>query len=155
MRQTIIILFFGLLLSSCCTTRQCKIERAETKIFNLTQKFPELLEANDTIVINDTITTTTINTDTTFVDNNTTDTIVITNDKITIKYVKKDSLIFIQGECEGDTIYVTNEIPIEKIVVRSPTFAERAKDWTYLLFAIAAVLLVMRIFFKDFFRIFK
>lgn len=155
MQKTIIILLFGLLISSCCTTRQCKVERAEKKIYNLTQKFPELISANDTIVLEDTITIPTIIADTSFVNVSSTDTVIITNDKITIRYIKKDSLIYLSGECEGDTIYITNEVPIEKIVVRKPTFAERAKDWTYFLFAIAALLLVVRVFFKDIFTIFK
>lgn len=151
----VIIFLFCLIVSSCCTTRHCKIERAEKKIYNLTQKFPELLKTNDTIVVSDTIRFETIIADTSFIDISSNDTIIVTNDKITIRYIKKDSIIYLTGECEGDTIYITHEIPVEKIVIRKPTFAERAKDWTYFAFAIAALLLVLRVFFKDIFKVFN
>lgn len=144
------------IISSCCTTRQCEVDRAEQKIYNLTQKFPELQKEIDTIVLLDTIQIETIVADTSFVDTLLNDTIIITNDKITIRYVKKDSIVYLTGECEGDTIYLTKEIPVEKIVIRKPTFAERAKDWTYFIFAVCALLLVLRIYFKGIFKgIFK
>tara|TARA_R100000742_G_C4217190_1_gene41961 strand:+ start:24 stop:488 length:465 start_codon:yes stop_codon:yes gene_type:complete len=152
-RKSAIILLLIFTLSSCCTTRICKIERAEKKISKLTQKYPELL-AKDTIVLKDTITISDINADTTFLDN-TTDTIVITKDKLTIKYIKQDSLIYLMGNCEGDTVYITNEVLVDKVVVRELTWREKAKEYTYLMLALAALLLVVRIFFKSAFRIFK
>tara|TARA_B100000519_G_scaffold20487_1_gene14639 strand:+ start:1699 stop:2178 length:480 start_codon:yes stop_codon:yes gene_type:complete len=153
--KNIILLSFVLLIfTSCCTTRVCKVERAEKKITKLTTKFPELLQ-NDTIVVSDTLTIETIKADTAFISTNTNDTVVITNDRVTIRYVKKDSLIYIEGECKGDTVIVTKEIPIETVVVRELTWSERAKEYTYFLFAIAALLLVVRIFFKDVFKIFN
>jgi len=151
----VIIFLFCLIVSSCCTTRQCEVDKAEQKIFNLTQKYPELQRKIDTIIVSDTIRFETIIADTSFVDVMSNDTVVVTNDKITIRYIKKDSIIYLAGECEGDTIYITNEIPVEKIIIREPTFAERAKDWTYFAFAIAALLLVVRIFFKDVFKVFN
>jgi len=154
MQKIVFFLIFGLLVSSCCTTRLCKIERAEKKILKLTDKFPELLQNNDTIVLKDTIKIDPVIVDTSFVDGSS-DTIIVIKDKITIKYVKQDSIIFLTGECEGDTIFITHEVPVEKIVIRNPTFAERAKEWTYFCFAIAALLLVARIFFKDIFKIFN
>ena len=154
MQKIVFFLIFGLLVSSCCTTRLCKIERAEKKILKLTEKFPELIQNNDTIVLKDTIQIDPVIVDTSFVDNSN-DTIIVIKDKITIKYVKQDSIVFLTGECEGDTIFITHEVPVEKIVIRNPTFAERAKEWTYFLFAIAALLLVARIFFKDIFKIFN
>jgi len=151
-----VILYIGVLffLSSCCTTRICKIERAEKKISKLTEKYPELLD-KDTIILKDTITINDIIADTSFIDTPTTDTIIITKDKLTIRYIKTDSIIYLEGNCEGDTIYITNEVPVETIVVRELTWREKAKEYTYLLFAIAALLLVIRIFFKDFFKVFK
>ena len=147
-------LILSVLISSCCTTRVCKVERAEKKIYNLTQKFPELLQKGDTIVLQDTIKLDPVLADTSFVDSPS-DTIIVIKDKIKIQYIRQDSIIYLSGECEGDTIYITNEVPVEKVVIRKPTFAERAKDWTWFLFAVAALLLVARIFFKDFFKIFN
>ena len=155
MLQRITILFFVFVISSCCSTRQCEIDKAELKIYNLTQKFPELQKQIDTIVISDTIRFETISVDTSFIITNNSDTIIVENDKIKIRYIKKDSVIYLTGECEGDTIYLTIEIPVEKIVIRKPTFAEHAKDWTFFVFAICAFLLVLRIFFKDVFKVFN
>lgn len=154
MQKIIIIFSCFVLLTSCCTTRICKIERAEKKIAKLTDKFPELLQ-NDTVVFSDTLTIETIKADTSFISTNTNDTVIITNDRVTIKYIKTDSLIFIEGECVGDTVIITKEIPIETVVVRELTWRERAKDYTYFVFAIAALLLVVRIFFKDVFKLFN
>ena len=33
------------------------------------------------------------------------------------------------GECIADTIYLTREIPIEKIVVSKPAISKKIKDW--------------------------
>ena len=134
----VIIFCLIFIVSSCCTTRQCKVEKAEQKIYELTQQFPELEKEIDTIIVSDTIRFETISVDTSFVVTNNFDTVVVEHDRIKIKYVKTDSIVYLTGECEGDTVYITNEIPVEKVVVRGPTFAERAKDWTYFAFAIAA-----------------
>ena len=154
MRKIIILFSVLLFLTSCCTTRICKVERAEKKIARLTMKFPELLQ-RDTIVISDTLSIPTIKTDTSFISTNSNDTVILINDRVTIRYIKTDSLIFIAGECIGDTIIITKEIPVETIVVRELTLAERYKDFAMFLFAIAALLLVLRIFFKDLFKLFK
>ena len=151
----IFIIISLFILSSCCTTRICEVERAEKKIAKLTNKYPELLN-QDTIILKDTVTISDIIADTTFIDHSSSpDTIVITKDKLTIRYIKKDSLIYLEGNCEGDTIFITNEIPVEKVVVRELTWREKAKEYTYFLFAVALLLLVIRIFFKDFFKIFR
>ena len=155
MLQRITILFLAFVLTSCCTTRQCEVDRAEQKIYELTQKFPELTTQNDTIIVRDTIIFETISVDTSFIFTTNSDTIIVENDKIKIKYIKKDSVIYLMGECESDTIIITNEIPVEKVIVRKPTFAEHAKDWTFFVLAIAALLLVLRIFFKDIFKVFN
>jgi hypothetical protein len=143
------------ILTSCCTTRQCKVEKAEQKIYDLTQEFPELQKQIDTIIVSDTIQIETISVDTSFNSSVSADTIIVEKDRIKIKYIKTDSVVYLTGECEGDTIFITKEVPVEKIIIKEPTFAEKAKDWTYFVFAIAALLLVVRIFFKDVFKVFN
>jgi hypothetical protein len=156
MQKIVFIFIFSILLSSCCTTRLCKIDRAEKKILKLTEKFPELID-KDTILFQDTIRIESVLVDTTFVDDPflDSDTIIVIKDKIKIKYIRKDSLIYLSGECEGDTIFIEKEIPVEKVIVRERSFAEKAKELTYFIFAIASLLLVIRIFFKDVFKIFN
>jgi hypothetical protein len=155
MSQKIIIIIVSFILTSCCTTRQCKVEKAEQKIYDLTQEFPELQKQIDTIIVSDTIQIETISVDTSFNSSVSADTIIVEKDRIKIKYIKTDSVVYLTGECEGDTIFITKEVPVEKIIIKEPTFAEKAKDWTYFVFAIAALLLVVRIFFKDVFKVFN
>jgi hypothetical protein len=155
MSQKIIIIILSFILTSCCTTRQCKVEKAEQKIYDLTQEFPELQKQIDTIIVSDTIQIETISVDTSFNSSVSADTIIVEKDRIKIKYIKTDSVVYLTGECEGDTIFITKEVPVEKIIIKEPTFAEKAKDWTYFVFAIAALLLVVRIFFKDVFKVFN
>lgn len=155
MSKKIIIIIASVFLTSCCTTRQCKVEKAEQKIYDLTQEFPELQKQIDTIIVSDTIQIETISVDTSFNSSFSADTIIVEKDRIKIKYIKTDSVVYLTGECEGDTIFITKEVPVEKIIIKEPTFAEKAKDWTYFVFAIAALLLVVRIFFKDVFKVFN
>ena len=103
----ILLLVFA---TSCCSTRLCKIERAEKRITKITNKFPELL-SKDTLII------------------------------------------YLSGNCEADTIYITNTIPYNKIVVRELTWRESLKNYGYFLFSIAALLLVVRICFPSIFKI--
>tara|TARA_R110000744_G_scaffold168571_1_gene286298 strand:+ start:26196 stop:26672 length:477 start_codon:yes stop_codon:yes gene_type:complete len=146
----ILLLVFA---TSCCSTRLCKIERAEKRITKITNKFPELL-SKDTLIIKDTVTFNEVIADTSFIYNPLAlDTIIITKDKLTIKYIKKDSIIYLSGNCEADTIYITNTIPYNKIVVRELTWRESLKNYGYFLFSIAALLLVVRICFPSIFKI--
>lgn len=71
-------------------------------------------------VIHDTIKTETIQTDTILSTSNTSDTITITRDKLVIKYYKKDSLVYLKGTCQGDTIYRT-----KKVIVNVPALVPK------------------------------
>ena len=103
------LLAIAAFLVSC--SHSTKLRRAERKIFKLTQKYPQLLK-KDTVVYRDTLLSTEVKTDTSFIDKELTDTITITKDKLTIKYFKKDSLIYIEGKCEEDTIFIEKKIGI-------------------------------------------
>ena len=118
LKSTFILIIIAAFLVSC--SHSAKVRRAERKIFKLTQKYPQLLK-KDTVVYRDTLLNTEVRTDTSFIDKELTDTITITKDKLTIKYFKKDSLIYIEGKCEEDTIFIEKRIMIDKIVVRDMT----------------------------------
>lgn len=64
------------------------------------------------VTVHDTVTTQTIQADTTLSSSNTHDTIVLVRDKMVIKYYKKDSIVYLQGTCQGDTIYIQKTVKV-------------------------------------------
>tara|TARA_R110002012_G_scaffold180947_1_gene346826 strand:- start:114 stop:602 length:489 start_codon:yes stop_codon:yes gene_type:complete len=150
--KLIYILFISLILSGCCALKSpikrydCQKQRAEEKIVVLTRKFPELIQPTDTIQVRDTIKIEQVEIDTSFVVNDQVrfDTIYIEKEKLKIRYIKKDSLVYLTGECEGDTIYVVQEVPIEKIVVKEMPFADKIKGWFWWLVIIVLTLLGLK-----------
>ena len=123
-------------LGSC--TYQKKLKRANRKIEKLTIKYPELLQT-DTLHDTVTIVTPSIKYDTAFIDKPG-DTTYITHEKLRIKYVRVGDTTFITGECEGDTIIQTVEIPFERIVIKKETlvdqvtrFVKSAVLWVFIL----------------------
>ena len=137
-----ILVFF---LTGCCALKSpvkkydCQKERAEQKIIVYTRKFPELIQPTDTIKILDTILIESVFLDTTFHYLN--DTVIVQNEKLRIEYVKKDSLVYLKGECFSDTIYINKEIVVEKIVVRELSALKKAKSWGFL-----ALIIIISIF---------
>jgi flagellar motor component MotA len=80
------------------------------------------------------------------------DSFTIVKDKLRIKYVRRDSLIYIEGECKSDTIYkiVKQEIAYEKIEVRDskPEIIKLLKYFPVLL-VVAGVVLLIKLFKKN------
>ena len=110
MRYLIILL----ILTSCATSKKKCIEKYCT---------------NDTttIVVRDTIYTESVKHDTTFSER--IDSVFIQKDKLRIVYKKRDSIITIEGECIGDTIYYTKEVKVPHVIEKPFKF----KWWIYLL----------------------
>lgn len=69
------------------------------------------------VTVHDTIRIQTIQADTTFTDTN--DTVIMARDKMVVKYFKRDSIVYISGTCQGDTIYINKNIKV-KIPVLAP-----------------------------------
>ena len=147
--KTIYIVLICILISGCCALKSpikrydCQLERAEQKIVVLTRKFPELIQPTDTIQVRDTIEIHDVAIDTSFVFNERVrfDTIIIQKEKLKIQYIKRDSLIYLTGECEGDTIYIDREIPIERIVVKQTPIEDKIKSWFWWAVLIVVLLL--------------
>lgn len=78
------------------------------------------------------------------------DTIIIQKEKIKIKYVRKDSLVYISGECIEDTIYIEKLIPIEKIVVKDIAMGDKIKSWFWVVIATIIGGLLVRKLIKRF-----
>lgn len=85
-------LYFSL--TSCYTQKKC------------VEKFCK----SDTITIHDTIRTETIKADTIF--SVQVDSITIIKDKLKVVYKRIHDSVYISGECAGDTIYYTRQIPV-------------------------------------------
>lgn len=101
---------------------QSKLRRAERKIEKLTIKYPQLIK-KDTII--DTITSyiPEYKFDTTFV-NNSSDTIYIDNERLSIKYVRVGDTVYLDAKCKADTITNVVRVPYDRIVIRKQTFIE-------------------------------
>ena len=151
-KNSILIFCLITILTGCCALKSpvkrydCQKQRASEKIIVLTKKFPELLQTTDTIRLLDTIQIKGVDVDTSFVFATNNDTIVIEREKLKIKYVKVDSLIYLSGECEGDTIFIDREIPIEKIVVQQPPFMQKMREWIIVLLIVSLIVFVIRKF---------
>jgi len=135
----------AIILNSCSLEKrlESKLRRAERKIEKLTIKYPKLLK-RDTVQDTFSITIPSIKHDTAFIDT-TSDTTYIYKDKLRIKYIRVGDTTYIEGECKGDTIVRTVEIPVERIVVRKQGIVEQIKNnfkgiFIYLILLIALII---------------
>ena len=95
-----IIILLALLLSQSCYTRKKAIE-----------KFCK--SDSVSVTIRDTIRTETILSDTVF--SASIDTLILTKDRLSIRYIKVRDSIYLSGECKGDTLYITKEVKVQTI----------------------------------------
>jgi len=80
------------------------------------------------------------------------DSFTIIKDRLRIKYVRRDSLIYIEGECQSDTIYkiVKQEIAYEKIEVKdSEPIINNVLRYFPVLLIVAGVVAITKIFNKN------
>lgn len=119
-----------------------------TKRFNrLIEKYPYLL-TQDTLIVHDTITlyVPEVHTDTVVTLKELTDTITLTNERVTVKawYVPKEKKVYIQGKC--DPIYIT-KIVDRKIPVK---YYEKYPFWKKLVNNILAFLIIFVILYTGY-----
>jgi hypothetical protein len=77
------------------------------------------------VTIHDTIRTETLRVDSVFSVN--LDTILLTKDRLSIRYIKVRDSIYLSGECKGDSIIITKEI---KVPCTIPSISSiRFNDW--------------------------
>ena len=141
--RSITLILLCITLIGC--SEQKKLRRAERKIERLTIKYPQLL-VKDTIVDTLQVIVPKVEVDTFFDANQ--DTVVINNDRLTIRYIKVGDTIRIMGECAADTIYQRVEIPFEKVVVRKQTLIEQLGKAGKLGLALLIVLLIALFLWK-------
>jgi len=98
MRNIVIILAL-LMLTSCYTKRKA------------IEKFCK--SDSVSVTIHDTIRTETILSDTVF--SASIDTLILTKDRLSIRYIKVRDSIYLSGNCLGDTLYITKEVKVQTV----------------------------------------
>ncbi len=107
------IIFFSvitLLFASCSPQK---------RLHRLVTKHPELTRI-DTIKIQDSVFVPGTKVDTVFRSSLLHDTVSITQEKLQIKLIEKNDTVYLNAEVKPDTIIVTKEIPVQKIVHIEP-----------------------------------
>lgn len=140
MKSSIIIFALVALFQSCSCNWH--LERAEKKCGKRT--------IQDTLIIHDTIKVSSVRKDTVFRYNQT-DTVIVKEGRLTMKYFYHDSLVYLSGKC--DTVFINREIrvPYEKTVLEFDWWAwVKRKIWWILL--IVVVLALVAWVYKFYFR---
>lgn len=142
MKSLITILTIALLIS-------CNPHKRFT---HLITKYPYLL-TQDTLIVHDTVTLyiPEVHTDTVVTLKELTDTITLTNERVTVKawYVPKEKKVYIQGKC--DPVYIT-KIVDRKVPVK---YYEKYPFWKKLLnnlLAFLIIFVILYLLYKAFFR---
>jgi len=111
-RTIIFLILLTLIVLSSCSPQK--------RLSRLVQHYPELT-ISDTIKIIDTVITSEISIDTAFHYSLIKDTVVITKEKIRLQLIKINDTIYIDVHHAADTIIITKNIPIERIILQEPT----------------------------------
>ncbi|RFC54859.1 hypothetical protein [Brumimicrobium aurantiacum] len=145
-KNKIVFLFVLAFLFSCSPMK--RLERFE-------KRHPYLFESIkvvDTFTYFDTVYVPTIKHDTIF--RITKDTMYLTKDRLKVKLLYKDSIIYLDGECVGDTVYIENDIirEVPKFQTKEPPKFQGLKK-LFNVYFIAFFLLALIVFLLN--RIYK
>lgn len=134
------VLILVLVLVSCSPMK--RLERFE-------KNHPYLFESvteTDTFTVFDTVYVPKIKHDTVF--NITTDTMYLEKDRLKVKIVYKDSVIYVDGECVGDTVYIEKDVIREVSKYKTKEVPKDNRNWWIILVilsVISAVILTLKI----------
>jgi len=137
MKKTLYTLFTMLLivlLSSSCYTKKQSI-----------RKFCK--SDSVTVTIHDTITTETILSDTVF--SASIDTLILTKDRLSIRYIKVRDSIYLSGEYKGDTLIITKEVKAPCLIpsVSSYSFNEWLEGQPFWVGLVVMAILIFALLF--------
>ena len=135
MKNYFIIFSFSILLLLSCSPQK--------RLHRLVTKHPELTRI-DTIKIQDSVFVPGTNIDTVFRASLLHDTVTITQEKLQIKIIEKNDTIYLNAKVEPDTIIITKEIPVQKIVHIEPEKWWVRWWWVLLVIGVLIFLLVFR-----------
>ena len=133
--KTLIFLTITILLLASCSPQK--------RLHRLVTKHPELTRI-DTIKIQDSVFVPGTNVDTVFRSSLLHDTVGITQEKLQIKIIEKNDTIYLNAKVEPDTIIITKEIPVRKIVHIEPEKWWVRWWWVLLVIGVLIFLLVFR-----------
>ena len=142
-------------LSSCSLENRMerKFNQAQRKVEKLTIRWPRLLQ-KDTIRDSVIVYVPQISHDTSFL-LIPGDTVTITKDRLTMKYVQIGDTVFLQGTCKADTIIQQIEIPFEHIVIQKQTFFDALKKNTRIAVVWLMILIAITIGARFAWKVFK
>ena len=131
------------LLLSCMVFQSCLYTK-KSAIKKFCVKDTILIET----IIHDTIIVDSIQVDTIFSES--IDSVYLFKDKIEIRYVKRNGVVYLQGKCKGDTIFYTKTI-FQKVPCTTPKliwYKQMGADYWYILPIIILILLSIKYFHK-------
>jgi hypothetical protein len=130
MKYTIILL---LLLTSCYTKKQAINKFCKSDSIS--------------VIMRDTIVTQTIKTDTSFFYD--IDTVLITKENLSIRYVKFRDSVYLTGKCKGDSIFITKEVKVQTLCpsISSYSFNEWLEGQPFWVGFIVMVILIFAILY--------
>ena len=119
----------------------------QKRLHRLVSKHPELTRI-DTIKIQDSVFVLGTNVDTVFRSSLLHDTVTITQEKLQIKLIEKNDTIYLNANVKPDTIIITKEIPVQKIVHIEPekwyiTIWNKFKFWLFYIICFVVLILVL------------
>jgi len=117
------------------------------RLHRLVTKYPELTRI-DTIKIQDSVFVPGTNIDTVFRSSLLHDTVTITQEKLQIQLIEINDTIYLNAKIEPDTIIITKEIPIQRIVHVERekwyiTIWNKFKFWLFYIFSFIVLLIVL------------
>jgi len=126
-------------LSLICILVACSPQK---RLNRLIKKHPELIKV-DTLNVHDTTITERVVKDTILNWNNLYDTAYIYKDKLSIRVVRVNDSIYINGECASDTIYKTIEVPYNYI---QPINKSKGFDWKIVMYIVGILAIIYLLF---------
>ena len=143
MKSLLTFLMFLIVASSCSPTH---------RLNRLLALHPEL-KVQDTIFINDTLTTPQYEADTMIHIDSIHDTIIMQKDRLEIKLQRIHDTLYIQGKCKADTVIVQRTIPVEKIkVVKADKLDQMISKIPWLISGLICLLIFAIVITLKFFR---
>ena len=117
------------------------------RLHKLVTKHPELTRI-DTIKIQDSVFVPGTNLDTVFRSSLLHDTVTITQEKLQIQLIEINDTIYLNAKVEPDTIVITKEIPVQRIVHIEPvkwwiTIWNKFKFWLFYILSFIVLLIVL------------
>lgn len=138
--RLITILLSCVLLVSCFSSKEVRKKKRAAKLIEKAVRLVPSISQKDTIAVRDTVTVEAVRSDTVFhID---TDSFLIENERLVIRYRKINDSIYIEGECKEEVVTIEKLIPVEKIVYPELEWWERFQWWWIII--LVAIYIILR-----------